>query len=192
MDEKNFPLFQKKNFKLDAATILHYAHTRTSTKERDRVFALANIFPDVMKNITIDYSQEVQELAIQFYIILAKMYLSILCFGQHEDYGIIFNNINNSKKQCQVPIQKFNLPSWTGVYGEHLKQVTLETPFKNYMVNRRIIEITSAGLTNNQYIASDPSLTVNPNDIPLFPQPHIDGTYWSLVISVRLPDSTSN
>ena len=38
--------------------VLYHAHARASTKRHDHVFALANIFPDSLKEITINYKQD--------------------------------------------------------------------------------------------------------------------------------------
>ena len=79
ISKREFPIFHQ-DVNRDAAVILYSAHARTSTKEHDHVFALANIFPEIMKEITIDYNQDLQELMIRFYGALSKTDLSILCF----------------------------------------------------------------------------------------------------------------
>ena len=42
-----------------------------------------------MKETTIDYNQDIQELMIRFYGALAKIYLIILCFKPQADYRLI-------------------------------------------------------------------------------------------------------
>ncbi|KAI9262298.1 hypothetical protein BDA99DRAFT_537638 [Phascolomyces articulosus] len=45
---------------------LSQAHFRTSSKEHDKIFSLANIFPDLFKNMKINYEMEVGRLSITF------------------------------------------------------------------------------------------------------------------------------
>ncbi|KAG2221005.1 hypothetical protein INT45_004624 [Circinella minor] len=195
-----FPLFYKQ-FANSAARILHCAHTRTSTKEHDHVFALANIFPDVMKEITIDYNQDIQELMIQFYGALAKKDLSILCFGPYHLYksicrtsssdGVKGDNIK--ELEYEVPITKFVLPSWTGVDGEHYYSSNYQTSFKNYTVIGRVMQITCSGMTNDQHEASISTLSSDTlDDIPPLPQQEINEyCEWRLGIRVKVPNSTN-
>ncbi|KAI9262355.1 heterokaryon incompatibility protein-domain-containing protein, partial [Phascolomyces articulosus] len=70
----------------NVGTMLFYAHKRTSTSDHDRVFAMANLFPDLMKHISIDYDQPFEDLMIQFYSLLAKKCITILFFGSHKKY----------------------------------------------------------------------------------------------------------
>ncbi|KAI9490491.1 hypothetical protein BDB00DRAFT_551519 [Zychaea mexicana] len=91
----------------NACNTLHHAHNRKTTKDHDRVFALGIMFPDILKGITVDYKLPLSDLLVQFYALLAKSDLSVLCFGEAR-----------SEKN---PMQKYNLPSWTGASGTHLQ-----------------------------------------------------------------------
>ncbi|KAG2222361.1 hypothetical protein INT45_009834 [Circinella minor] len=202
LSKDHFPIFYK-DFVCDVATILHYAHTRTSTKEHDCIFALANIFPGVIQEITIDYNQDVQELMMQFYGALAKKDLSILCFGKYTHYKTMCKTScsdstkkdSNTRKKVDhdIPIQKFNLPSWTGVYGEHFKYGGYKTSFKNYTVSRRVLKITCRGMCNDQHQTDIPAiLSITRDDIPPLPQQNAnDDCGWLLVIPIRLPGFTN-
>ena len=197
------PIFYKRSNR-GAANVLHYAHTRTSTKEHDRIFALANIFPDVMREITIDYNQDIQELMIQFYGILAEKDLSILCFGPHRTNGYkvmcktsFTTHVNNNSKrkpEYSIPIQKFDLPSWTGIYGQHYERNDHKSCFKNYSIIGRALRMTCNGMTNHQHHTEMEALaSFTLEDIPLLPRQKINNdTAWRLVISVRPPGSTQD
>ncbi|KAI9488667.1 hypothetical protein BDB00DRAFT_35100 [Zychaea mexicana] len=91
----------------NVSTILHYAHKRASSNEYDRVFALANLFPDIMDEITISYDQPLELLLLQFYCLLAKKDISILFFGANE----------NGPGDSTASFRKLKelLPSWTGI-----------------------------------------------------------------------------
>ena len=196
--DATFPIFRK-NPVYTIAIILHHAHTRTSTKEHDHVFALANVLPDVMKKITVDYHQDIKELMIRFYDILAEKDLSILCFEKHIDYSAMFENINQTKNSCKeetdeysAPVQKFNLPSWTGVNGVHIQATPFKTSFKNYTINGRTMQVTCTGLTNDQRNTTISALaSITPDDIPPCPQTD-DGSFWSLVIPIKLQGRSSD
>ncbi|KAG2222363.1 hypothetical protein INT45_009836 [Circinella minor] len=195
------PIFYNNTYR-DAARILHWAHTRTSTKEHDHVFALANAFPEVMKEITIDYKQDFQKLIIQFYCALARHDLSILCFKNHTQYRKLCktsssNSIkedNANESSYEVPIQKFDLPSWTGVYGEHYEHNGYNTTFKNFTFNGRVMQVTCSGMTNNQHHAEVSALaSIGAKDIPPIPQQKTNGrSGWSLITRVRPPGSRSD
>ncbi|KAG2214929.1 hypothetical protein INT45_010573 [Circinella minor] len=152
----DFPIFYKDC--TDVPCVLHFAHARTSTKEHDHIFALANMFPEIMKEITVNYDQDIQELMVQFYGLLAKQDLSILCFGKHDRYKIMcktsisygIEDNSTSETDYFFPLQGFNLPSWTGVYGKHYRAGYYTTSFKNYTVNGRVLRITCAAITNDQ------------------------------------------
>ena len=204
LPKATYPIFSKL-LDCSAASILHYAHTRTSTKEHDRIFALANIFPDIMKEITIDYNQDIQKLIIQFYGILAEKDLSILCFGGYtsEGYTAIcaMTSVNSPKTgisakeiKSAIPILNFDLPSWTGVYGEHFTHGRTRTSFKNYSVVEKVMHVTCNGLTNNQYhteMAALASFTLE--NIPPLPHEKTNpDTRWILVTPVLLPGCTTD
>ncbi|KAG2219339.1 hypothetical protein INT45_006872 [Circinella minor] len=193
-------LFDEK-FDYDVSDVLFYAHTRTSTKKHDHVFALANIFPDIMKDIEINYKQDVQELMIKFYGLLAKKNLSILWFKNYRIYNTIcakplndsikFNSIGGT--EIYIPIRNFNLPSWTGVYGEPRYSQGRKTSFENYNVSGRILKITSRGLTYEQDRTEFLEIQRIKDLIPPFPQQDWDieycygRPYSKLVIRVRSP-----
>ncbi|KAG2219338.1 hypothetical protein INT45_006871 [Circinella minor] len=185
--ELAIPIFDEK-FDCSVSRVLHYAHTRTSTKDYDYIFALANIFPDIMKQMTMDYNQNIQELMIQFYSLLAEKDIGILCFDTYHKYKTLLRlTSRNYTKYNNTPMQKFDLPSWTGKYGEHDKHGFHKTSFKNYTVNGRILKITCCGITNKQYdteeISKLPSIE---NILPPFPQQNAHIYLgWRLVIWVQ-------
>ncbi|KAI7851180.1 hypothetical protein BDC45DRAFT_467640 [Circinella umbellata] len=191
-------LFNKK-YDSNASRVLYYAHTRTSTKEHDHVFALANIFPDIMKQITVNYKQDIQELMIQFYGLLAKTDISILCFKSHFKYLSICKTSSsdgakdNTRKSTEyhVAIQEYDLPSWTGVDGEHYSDYPYQTSFKNYTVNGRTLQVTCAALTNNEHHTK--FLSGDFKDmIPPFPhQESYDGCDFTLVVRLHPQKSTN-
>ncbi|KAI9262319.1 hypothetical protein BDA99DRAFT_537659 [Phascolomyces articulosus] len=91
---------------------LGQAHYRTSSKEHDKIFSLANIFPDIFKNMEINYKINIKTTFHHFYQTIATHDLSILCFGSRlscDGEEIIVTTMKNH-----------NLPSWTGVSGIHL------------------------------------------------------------------------
>ncbi|KAI9488624.1 hypothetical protein BDB00DRAFT_887247 [Zychaea mexicana] len=108
----------------DVSTVLYHAHLRISTKEHDRAFALANLFPHILDRIDINYDQPVLDLLIDLYGHLANMDISILRFGKRSASYMLptdaDNNESRDKKQhYDIPIQKHDLPSWTGAAGQH-------------------------------------------------------------------------
>lgn len=155
--------------------ILFYAHIRTSTKDHDQVYALANIYPDMMKKLIIDYSQPFNDLLIKFYGLLAQKSISILLFTGHEEYkriGRKKDKDDSGGSNYEVSIQKFDLPSWTGVNGEHLLSWYGDyTPdsysirgfrcsFENYSISGRTMEVACAAVTRSSGTANDVSSTV--------------------------------
>ncbi|KAI8138216.1 hypothetical protein BJV82DRAFT_717613 [Fennellomyces sp. T-0311] len=93
----------------EASMILRHLHARRSTKEHDKLFAVQNIFPSVFADSPIDisYNEPITPLMISVYSKLAVHDLSMLCFG-------------HASKKYHSTIQKYDLPSWTGVAGEHI------------------------------------------------------------------------
>ncbi|KAI9495630.1 heterokaryon incompatibility protein-domain-containing protein [Zychaea mexicana] len=135
-------------------TVLRYAHIRTSTKAHDHVFALANIFSDLMNNISVSYDQPALDVMVQFYGLLAMKNLNILCFrkpqggfalGDDDVGGLGFSE--QTQWYHDVPIRKFDLPSWTGIAGEHLQDPSLKTSFTNYSISGRSLQVTCSALT---------------------------------------------
>ncbi|KAI9249677.1 hypothetical protein BDA99DRAFT_541986 [Phascolomyces articulosus] len=91
---------------------LNQAHFRTSSKEHDKIFSLVNIFPDMFKNMEINYKIDIKTTLHHFYRTIATHDLSILCFG---------SNLTNDGEEIRVNTMKnHNLPSWTGVSGDYL------------------------------------------------------------------------
>ncbi|KAI9495411.1 hypothetical protein BDB00DRAFT_927579 [Zychaea mexicana] len=136
------------------------AHARTSTREHDRVYALASIYPDIINAITIDYKQSLHDLMIQFYGLLAKSDLSILCFeGMYGDNDM----------------QKYNLPSWTGATEQHRTGYTLDPSTRVQVdIDGRFMHVTCAGIPSNRKpaVEDDPSHWTF-DDIPPRPEgPH--------------------
>ncbi|KAI9249702.1 hypothetical protein BDA99DRAFT_542010 [Phascolomyces articulosus] len=92
---------------------LSEAHFRTSSKDHDKIFSLANIFPDMFKNMEINYKIDIKTTFHHFYRTIATHDLSILCFG---------SNLFDKGEEYRVNTMKnHNLPSWTGVSGIHLE-----------------------------------------------------------------------
>ncbi|KAI7851132.1 hypothetical protein BDC45DRAFT_559610 [Circinella umbellata] len=200
LQEAYFPVFRKKTGN-DVATILNYAHARTTTNKHDHVFALANIFPDIMEQIKPDYKQNIQELMLHFYGLLAKKDLSILFFGPYGSYRNMFepsssdvikiNGREEVKYNFPVPIKEFDLPSWTGIYGEHFHDTGYKTSFKNYTVIGRALHLTCRGLSNEQHCKEISRLESFEDIIPPVPQQNLNGKHsWELVIMVSTPRST--
>ncbi|KAI7851176.1 hypothetical protein BDC45DRAFT_516575 [Circinella umbellata] len=184
----DFPIFNDDG-ETDVATILHYAHTRTSTNDHDHIFALANIFRDIMKEIEIDYKQDIQELMLKFYGLLIKKDLGVLCFGPFSKSA---KENETNVAEYKSPMQKFDLPSWTGINGEHFKYSYYKTDFTNYAVVGRALQVTCRGMTNKEcrneisFVAS-----IKPEDIPPLPQPRLHNYgYWILILSIWSPSFT--
>ncbi|KAI9249788.1 hypothetical protein BDA99DRAFT_590003 [Phascolomyces articulosus] len=92
---------------------LSQTHFRSSSKEHDKIFSLANIFPDMFKNMKINYEIDIKTTLNHFYRTIAIHDISILCFG---------SNLFKNGEEIRVNTMKnYNLPSWTGVSGEHLR-----------------------------------------------------------------------
>ncbi|KAI9249701.1 heterokaryon incompatibility protein-domain-containing protein [Phascolomyces articulosus] len=99
---------------------LRQAQFRTSSKEHDKIFSLANIFPDLFKSMEINYKIDIKTTLNRFYRTIATHDLSILCFGSNLFYNGWEISVNTMKNH--------NLPSWTGVSGlHHYKRVTTTT-----------------------------------------------------------------
>ncbi|KAI9250177.1 hypothetical protein BDA99DRAFT_608478 [Phascolomyces articulosus] len=153
VQEENVYHLNKNMSELHVSQILYHAHQRTSTKEHNRVFALLNIFPDIIDKINIDYNQPLEDLMIQFYGHLAKKDITILFF---------------TKTFFILPIQKYSfLPSWTGVHGEHDLDST-SSSFQNYDVIGKTMHVTSEFVTNDQHSNDKVNfLPLQKEDLPL-------------------------
>ncbi|KAI9259568.1 hypothetical protein BDA99DRAFT_513568 [Phascolomyces articulosus] len=100
-----------KNRKLKSANqVLKYAQFRTSAKEHDKIFALANIFHGVIP-IDIDYDSDIQQVVYNFYRRVAERDLSVMCFGTVRSKG--------GGVRLKSMMSCYRLPSWTGVRGLH-------------------------------------------------------------------------
>ncbi|KAI9484512.1 hypothetical protein BDB00DRAFT_878767 [Zychaea mexicana] len=107
----------------NASSVLWHARRRTSSKAHDRVFALANMFPDIIHRVDFSYKQPLDEAMVQFYGTLAQHDLSILCFGspltvskqRPKDNHITAGMIVRQKEEDR-------LPTWTGIRGMHIIQ----------------------------------------------------------------------
>ncbi|KAI9488003.1 hypothetical protein BDB00DRAFT_933074 [Zychaea mexicana] len=183
----------------NVSTILYYAHIRTTTKEHDRVFALANLLPDIMSSITVNYDQPIDDLLLHFYGLLAQKDISILCFGCHKDYTRIGRPKDDlaeatdvsfqlkelltgaklrQRQPYTVPIQTHCqlLPTWTGVQGEHILPLRHEysdypkTTFKSYTVNGEFMHVTSTSLPSNKDAHDRWFSPFEHKDLPLVPQ----------------------
>ncbi|KAI9495977.1 heterokaryon incompatibility protein-domain-containing protein [Zychaea mexicana] len=161
------------------------------TKEHDRVFALANIFPEVMSKITVDYDQSLHDLLIQFYGALAEHDLSVLCF-KRRGYSRLYKSIAGTHpteadpNYIGFPLESHRLPSWTGVAGEHYQMGQLKTNFQNYCINGGTLEVTCIAVTNNNRSIAPP-LVFESTDIPPIPKVKAQGVYY-LAIIAQLPD----
>ncbi|KAG2221003.1 hypothetical protein INT45_004622 [Circinella minor] len=201
-DDYIIPILDEK-FGTSAYRVLHYAHARTSTKEHDLIFALANIFPDIMEQITVDYKQDIQALMIQFYGLLAKKDLTILCFGRYREYPIMcrtssYNTTKDKvseKEEYDIPIQKYDLPSWTGVNGEFDPEADLKTSFKtsfkNCTVHGRVLQLTCRAIMNNEHRTEVSTLQAIHAKISSFwPQDGLCPDYYqAFAVRIRLQDS---
>ena len=146
-----FQPFDRGSSECNVTRDLHWAHTRPSTKPHDHVFALVNIFPDIMNKLLIDYTQDIQNLMINFYWLLSEKDLSILCFRSRTSCAYktmcktsSSNNMINDgtmEPEYEVPIQKLDLPFRTDVDGEHLHD----------SIFGRALQLTFSGMTNNQH-----------------------------------------
>ncbi|KAI9262407.1 hypothetical protein BDA99DRAFT_511123, partial [Phascolomyces articulosus] len=91
---------------------LRQAHFRTSSKEHDKIFSLANIFPEIFKKMEIDYKINVMTAFQYFYRTMVTKDLSILCFGSNLRVKGTILRLST--------MMNHHLPSWTGVSGTHL------------------------------------------------------------------------
>ncbi|KAI9258027.1 hypothetical protein BDA99DRAFT_583621 [Phascolomyces articulosus] len=124
-----------------ACTALYHAHKRVSTKDHDRIFSLANIFPQTMKYISINYDQNAIDLMLQFYKALVLMDIRLLLFGVDYTNDLIAMEI---RKRLNV-----EMPSWVGMLHTHILQIVendmepINPPPKYTVNNLMSIQITS-------------------------------------------------
>ena len=154
-----------------------------------------------MKEMAIDRRQDIQELMIKFHCLSAKKDIGILCFGYELDLenwpkksssnSIVDGGVNEA--QYTIPIQIFDSPSWTGVYGRHFDKVRPITSFKNYTAMGRVIQVICSGMTNNQCDTKLIDLEfITVEDIPPPPEKETAYSGRTLVVLLRLPGSTND
>ncbi|KAI9274283.1 heterokaryon incompatibility protein-domain-containing protein [Phascolomyces articulosus] len=172
------------------STILKYAHQRTSTNSHDRVFALSHIFPEIIHSMgDATYDHPLMDLIIEFYGLLAKRDLSILCFG------------DASHLDLERPIQLFDIPSWTGVHGKHIIEfiengkLYPSTTFQNYKMVGKFMQVTCTAISTIDPSQQQIRKATLPHDSQLPSRPRnraatddSDNTFehWTLTASVRL------
>ncbi|KAI8142998.1 hypothetical protein BJV82DRAFT_613033 [Fennellomyces sp. T-0311] len=129
-----------------ACTALWYSRKRTSSKQHDRIFALANIFPEIMDRITFSYKQPLLDLMVQFYGALAQKDISVLFFGMPID--------SNTDVKIAAARQREgrSLPSWTGARGAHLIQFLMDNKLtteiiEDYSITGACMILTSRFVT---------------------------------------------
>ncbi|KAI9268149.1 hypothetical protein BDA99DRAFT_535665 [Phascolomyces articulosus] len=147
--------FNKPSKELSILHILFYVHIRRSTNDHDRVFGLANIFPDVIKNIHNDYNHLLDDLMIQFYGLLAEKDTTILVFGKHDKYksiGVYIETPGGIFNKAKYNHQ-FSLSSWAGISGEHhMEHIRYNAAAGNlsgYEISGRTLRVTYTGITSN-------------------------------------------
>ncbi|KAI8137647.1 heterokaryon incompatibility protein-domain-containing protein [Fennellomyces sp. T-0311] len=120
--------------KATANMVLRQAHIRNTTKEHDRVYALANIFADTVEMPTVNYKRPAAEVLTEYYCKIAAADLSILSFGKPHP------------KQKVTEFQKRYrdvLPSWTGINGMHSIRECQPMGSPTYSIKEnRFIQIT--------------------------------------------------
>ncbi|KAI8139998.1 hypothetical protein BJV82DRAFT_672096 [Fennellomyces sp. T-0311] len=149
--------------KWNASIALSLARKRTSTKSRDRFFALANMFPDTVNRISFSYSQPLTDLMLKFYECLAKNDPSILYFGRPL--------VPDTKEEKAITQRAENeqLPSWTGVAGAHALCL-----FNNDGIDDDSSRF-SFDLTSIDYNVTGTSMRINCAYIPVLIEEEFDG-----------------
>ncbi|KAI9261545.1 hypothetical protein BDA99DRAFT_78926 [Phascolomyces articulosus] len=117
------------------------------------------MFPEITDQFLIDYEQPIEDLMVQFYGTLARIDASVLCFGAHLYYQNVIQVVKSKSVQLsngngnnytpfnsKVPIQKFDLPSWTGARGEHVPGIHLRSLLENFKVVGRYMYLTSTSI----------------------------------------------
>ncbi|KAI7854403.1 hypothetical protein BDC45DRAFT_508284 [Circinella umbellata] len=74
--------------KYSIPNILRHLHMRTATNDYDQVYALANLFPKIIKRSVINSHQPCEDLVVQLYGLLAKKDVSIMLL---KDYNTTAN-----------------------------------------------------------------------------------------------------
>ncbi|KAI9255653.1 hypothetical protein BDA99DRAFT_539801 [Phascolomyces articulosus] len=108
------------------------------------------------------------------------------------------DNNDNEGMQDMMPIQGYNLPSWTGIGGEHQAQEWI-TPFENekYSIHGSIMQIECSGISGSNITtyAAKERFILSDQDIPPLPPGGYDKNgnlvFWELVVQIQLPGDTS-
>ncbi|KAI8136720.1 hypothetical protein BJV82DRAFT_584310 [Fennellomyces sp. T-0311] len=106
--------FKNKGFQ-SANQVLRHAHFRTSFKEHDKIFAMANIFHGITTldmEYDCDYDSDIRSVMDTFYRSIADNDLSVMCFGS------VLNE--HGEASYSTTMSSYQLPSWTGVSGLHV------------------------------------------------------------------------
>ncbi|KAI8148993.1 heterokaryon incompatibility protein-domain-containing protein [Fennellomyces sp. T-0311] len=110
-----------------ANTVLRHAHARYTTKEHDRVYALANVYAGII-DIDVNYDRPIMTVMNEFYANLLENDLSVLCFGKPRfEYKHTMRG-------------SYALPSWTGIGGTHVQdaaRTTLKTPQDYFSIDTK-------------------------------------------------------
>ncbi|KAI8138879.1 hypothetical protein BJV82DRAFT_673226 [Fennellomyces sp. T-0311] len=122
-----------------------YARTRTSSRAHDRIFALANMFPDVKHGINFTYDQPLLDLMVRFFGLLVHKDLTMLLFGAPIDPTI------SDEKATDRPQDANYLPSWTGINGVHMQEDpvfgnTLKPDISDYKITGKYLYLSSAAI----------------------------------------------
>ncbi|KAI7848120.1 hypothetical protein BDC45DRAFT_524362, partial [Circinella umbellata] len=118
---------------------LSFAHFRTSTKQHDIVYALKNTFSYIFDDMKVNYSADIKTVFDNFYRHVATEDLSILCFGSNSDLDGNIYSINT--------MDKYNLPSWTGVAGRHSQNsvtITKSPELECYIDDTMLMNVTTS------------------------------------------------
>ena len=125
-----------KGLKWSVSTALYHAHKRRSTKAHDRIFSLANVYPETIDRINFDYNEPIDKLMNIFYRMLGTIDISILLFGV--DY--VIDNIGMKDRKTFASY----LPSWVGIVFTHIPQIAMNDLAPLNACSNYIIDETNA------------------------------------------------
>ncbi|KAI8148348.1 hypothetical protein BJV82DRAFT_263335 [Fennellomyces sp. T-0311] len=97
-----------------ASTAVWHARSRRSSSTYDRIFSLANMFPELKEDVTFSYNQSIVDLMVDFFGLLVQKDLTILLFGAPLDPLMDSNMAASHINEANL------LPSWTGHTGIHI------------------------------------------------------------------------
>ncbi|KAI8138217.1 hypothetical protein BJV82DRAFT_632169, partial [Fennellomyces sp. T-0311] len=157
---QHFPAIYKKSkvlvSKINASKILWQVHGHKDPHER--MFALANLYPDIMGNINRSHDQPLEDLIASLYKLLGRMDASILFFGRPDA----------DESTSTVIQQESNniFPSWAGFDGVHVPQLpmsnkSIRTLFNKYKMDGNRMYVTSVGVT----VSISPSTSDDGEDV---------------------------